>query len=165
MVKIHITGNAGSGKTTFAARLGHLLDVPVYGLDDIVWEPRWVKPPTDVSRAKIQELVAKPNWVIEGVSPHIRQAADVTVFLDLPRAGCFWRCAKRNWPYLFRSRPGLPKNCPEIFIIPKLIKIIWAFPSKMRPAIMADLAATSKQVHIVHSLSELDQVVEKLMAT
>jgi hypothetical protein len=55
----------------------------------------------------------------------VRESADLIVFLDYPRWVSFWRCAKRNWRYLFRSRPGLPENCPEIRIVPTLIRIIW----------------------------------------
>ncbi|CCN34445.1 hypothetical protein VIBNISO65_1780052 [Vibrio nigripulchritudo SO65] len=32
-MKIHITGNAGSGKTTLASRLGEALDLSVYSLE------------------------------------------------------------------------------------------------------------------------------------
>jgi hypothetical protein len=36
---------------------------------------------------------------------------------------------KRNWRFLFRSRPELPDNCPELLILPRLLELIWKFPS------------------------------------
>ena len=43
MVRIFITGNAGSGKTTLAGQMGEALRIPVFGLDSIVWLPGWKK--------------------------------------------------------------------------------------------------------------------------
>ena len=44
-MRIHITGNAGSGKSTFAKSIGDILGVHVYGLDKIVWKEGWKKTP------------------------------------------------------------------------------------------------------------------------
>ena len=66
------------------------------------------------------------------------RAADLVVFLDVPRRVSLVRCARRNAPYLFRSRPDLPERCPEVLIIPKLLKIIWQFPTHVRPQLLAD---------------------------
>ena len=41
MKRIHVTGNSGSGKTTLAAKLGEMLGVEVFGLDQVVWQPAW----------------------------------------------------------------------------------------------------------------------------
>ena len=84
-MRIHITGNAGSGKSTFAKSIGDVLGVHVYGLDKIVWKEGWKKTPLHERNSLEEELVAKPQWVIEGVSSIARQAADITIFLDFPR--------------------------------------------------------------------------------
>ena|GEM_PF-4076762 len=109
--RINITGNAGAGKTSLASEIGTLLDIPTYGLDSILWEPGWKEPGPDERRHLIQELVAKDTWVIDGVSRIIRKEADLVIFLDVPRRTCLYRCVKRNWRYMFRSRPGLPDHC------------------------------------------------------
>lgn len=135
-MRIFITGNAGSGKTTLARTLGERLGLRVYGLDTIVWQAGWQKTPLDVRAQKELELAAQPSWVIEGVSSRVAKEADFIVFLDVPRWLCLWRACKRNLPYLFRSRPGLPENCPEWRIFPQLLKIIWQFPVRVRPKIL-----------------------------
>jgi adenylate kinase family enzyme len=164
MTRIHVTGNAGVGKSTLAARIGHLLDLPVFGLDEIVWKPGWAKTDPDERDIKERVLCSRPAWVIEGVSRNVREAADVIVFLDYPRRVSFWRCAKRNWRYLFKSRPGLPPNCPELLIIPKLVRIIWTFRVRARPVFFAEFAEWKDQKTAFHirSDSELDALLTKL---
>lgn len=162
MQRIHITGNAGSGKTTLANQIGSALKLPVFGLDRIVWQPGWKKTDSLLRSEAEEALIQKDSWVIEGVSARVRQAADVIIFLDVRRSTALVRCAKRNWKYLFSSRPELPKNCPEILIIPELIKIIWCFNRAVRPSIMDDLYVHAGKVYIVRNQVQLDAVKEEL---
>ncbi len=80
----------------------------------------------------IHELTSREAWVIDGVSLAVQDRADTVVFLDVPRRVSFLRVFRRNWRYLFRSRPELPPKCPEIRIIPTLCGIIWHFPTRVR---------------------------------
>lgn len=139
MKRILVTGNAGSGKSTLAKRIADRLCLPRHSLDGIVWQAKWKKTPQAEREERIQNLVLKDAWVIDGVSSHVQAVADVVIFLDVPRRVSFWRVTKRNWEFLFRSRPELPPGCSEVLIIPTLIKIIWHFPKRIRPRIL-DLA-------------------------
>ena len=135
-MRILVTGNAGAGKSTLAEALARQLGIPCFALDRIIWQEGWRKT-SEVDRyAAIAELVALPAWVIDGVSDQVQSAADVVIFLDVPRRTCFLRVLRRNLPYLFRSRPGLPERCPEILIVPRLCRIIWRFPRHVRPRIL-----------------------------
>jgi len=146
MPKIHITGNAGAGKSTLAREVATALNLPVFGLDKIVWQAGWVKAPKEI------------RAVIEGVSQSVRDAADIVIFLDVSRRTSFIRCAKRNWKFLFKSRPELPENCPEILIIPYLIKIIWKFKTNVRPKILADIAKQPSGKFIMNHADDLEHV-------
>ncbi len=128
-MRIFITGNAGAGKTTLAKALGSQLSVPVVHLDQIIWQPYWQKTSDHDRSEAIEQITQSDNWIIEGVSEVVRTKADLTIFLDVPRYTCLLRCAKRNLPYLFRSRPELPAHCPEILIVPRILQIIWNFPN------------------------------------
>ena len=161
MTRNFITGNAGSGKSTLAATLGRSLGLPVHGLDQIVWRPGWRKSPADWRKGSEAELVARPHWVIDGVSRTVLDAADYVIFLDVSRATSFTRCARRNWKYLFRSRPGLPENCPEFLIIPRLMKIIWRFPINVRPGIL-DALADREGAFVVRDKAGLDRAVAEI---
>lgn len=140
-MRIHITGNAGSGKSTLAKRLGHITGLPVHSLDKIVWKSGWKKTPAEERSALESRLIENSSWIIEGVSSLVRKAADQVIFLDYPPFLCTLRCFKRNWRYLFRSRPELPPRCPEILVISELMKIIWNFPGIVRPKILKEGAA------------------------
>lgn len=143
MRKILVTGNAGSGKSTTAKIIAETLGVPFVCLDSIVWGEGWQKTTADEVLRKTNELIVNDAWVIDGVSYEAMNAADTVIFLDFPRHVCYVRAAKRNWRYLFQSRPDLPDNCPEILIIPKLVKIIWRFPNRVRPKILNEKARRS----------------------
>jgi adenylate kinase family enzyme len=138
VARVMVTGNAGSGKTTLASSLATSLDLPFHSLDALVWRERWQKPSQHEKDEQIAALVTADKWVIDGVSDHVMQAADVVVFLDVPRRVSAWRVARRNVRYLFKSRPGLPPRCPEILVIPKLTRLIWRFPSRVRPRILRE---------------------------
>lgn len=58
--RIFVTGNAGSGKSTYAKRLGETLNLPVHGLDAIVWQSGWRKTPPEEKQKRIQPLAACP---------------------------------------------------------------------------------------------------------
>jgi len=137
-MRILVTGNAGSGKSTVSKQLATNYEITCYSLDKVVWQENWHKTPQKEKDRLINELIAKKDWVIDGVSNKILEAADQIIFLDFPRRVCFYRAAKRNTRYLFSSRPELPANCPEILIIPTLFKIIWNFPKKARPELMKE---------------------------
>jgi adenylate kinase family enzyme len=137
-MKVLVTGNAGSGKSTVSKQLATDYEITYYSLDTIVWKEGWQKTLPQEKDERINELIAKEDWVIDGVSNKILEAADQVIFLDFPRRVCFYRAAKRNTRYLFSSRPELPANCLEILIIPTLIKIIWNFPKKVRPRLIEE---------------------------
>ena len=162
MTRIFITGNAGSGKSTLARRIGTSFGIPVQGLDQVVWRPGWRKTGPDERAAAESALIAPAAWVIEGVSWDVMEAADLVIFLDVSRRTSYLRCAGRNWRYLFRSRPGLPENCPEVLIIPELIRIIWRFPKRVRPRILSALGERPTRSRIVRNRADLDQLLQEL---
>jgi adenylate kinase family enzyme len=162
MTRIHITGNAGSGKSTLAAQLGASLSIPVFGLDKIVWMPGWKKVSPNERQRLERSLVSRSSWVIEGVSKTVREAADVVILLDVGRPTAFLRCAKRNWRYLFHSRPGLPPNCPEILIIPRLSHLIWKFPRDIQPQIVSDMRDSRARSFHVRNAKDLELTLAQI---
>ncbi len=163
-MKIFVTGNAGSGKSTLSRHVAAHYGLEWYGLDKIVWKENWQKAPADERDKQIAQLLARPHWVIDGVSDEILKAADEVVFLDVPRRISFYRVAKRNWRYLFTSRPDLPANCPEVLIIPKLVRIIWRFPRRVRPKILAEKQNKGAGFVHIRNNKELQVYLQSLAA-
>jgi len=163
-LRIHVTGNAGAGKTTLAARIGNGLNLPVHSLDSVVWQPHWRKT-CQAERSRLEnDLTRENSWVIDGVSAHVRTAADLVVVLDYPRRVCLYRAAKRSLPFLFRSRPELPENCPEILILPRLLRIILRFPRLIGTQLLEESQGSSKY-HFVKSNKELETLLASLNCT
>jgi adenylate kinase family enzyme len=143
-MRINVTGNAASGKTTLATRLGAEFSLPVFSLDSIVWQPHWTKTPTEQRASAERLLVSSPSWIIDGVSALVRSSADLVVFLDVPRHICAFRGLIRALRYLNQTRPGLPHPCPDIEILPRLLKLIYRFPSNAGAQIRLE---ASRQPH------------------
>lgn len=167
MNKILVTGNAGSGKSTLSRRIGDKLPIPVYSLDKVVWKPGWEKASDTEKRKGIEKLISKDKWIIDGVSSQVLEVADTVIFLDYPMMTCYSRVLKRNWRYLFRSRPELPENCPEILIIWELVKIIWNFDRKYKYNVIDQINKFKHSKKIIHisSNDELEKFMTSLLST
>lgn len=135
--KILVTGNAGSEKTTLSRQIAAMLGIHVYSLDKIVWQKGWKKTPKQQRDQDIAHLIAQDSWVIDGVSTAVIDAADVVIFLDFSRTICFRRVLRRTMKHLFQPRPEFSHTTPELFVLPKVLKIIWNFPLHARPKILA----------------------------
>ena len=156
-MRINVTGNAGSGKSTLSEQLSRELGLPLIEMDRLIWRAGWQKVPKEYYQTQLAQLLQQDSWVLDGVSKFARRQADLIVFLDYPRRVCAWRCAKRNWRYLFCSRPGLPEGCPEWQIVLTLAKIIIDFPKHARGAILKDIAELDSAAVIIKSAADLAQ--------
>jgi len=89
MKKIMLIGSGGSGKSTLSKKIGEILNVPVYHLDQIFWKPGWGPTPEKEWDNLLRELVKKEKWIIDGnysKTLDIRlKEADTVIFLDMPR--------------------------------------------------------------------------------
>ncbi len=101
MKRIAIIGSSGSGKSTFANKLGKVLNRPVIHLDKEYYTSGWQqKYPVKADWLDFQKkLVAGDEWIIDGnyrSSLAIRlDRADTIIFFDFPKLLCLWRAFKR----------------------------------------------------------------------
>ena len=99
-MKVHIIGQAGSGKTTLARQLAASDGATAHDLDPIVYGPGGQRSHAEVARS-IEVILTENSWVTEGayrdawLTP-LLDAADAIVWLDLPRRVCLWRIFRRH---------------------------------------------------------------------
>jgi len=124
MKRVLIAGSPGSGKSRAARTLGDLTGLPVIHLDSHYWLPGWQRPSREAWRATIQELIARPRWIMDGnfVSTlDLRlEAADTLVYLDFSTLTCAARVARRS---LFGRGKNPDDDLPE----GRLDRIDWPF--------------------------------------
>jgi len=160
-VKILVIGSGGSGKTTFARRLAARTGLPLIHLDALFWRPGWDPTPADEWHAKVEELVRREAWIMDGNyggTLDIRLAAcDAVVFLDIPRLVCLWRVLRRQLQHGGRSRAELPAGCPERLSW-EFVKWIWTYPARRRGSILQRLSGlqNGKRVFVLRSSRDMD---------
>jgi adenylate kinase family enzyme len=141
MRRVVVLGRGGAGKSTFAARLGATLDLPVIELDKHFWPPDLTPLPHEQWAAKQRELISGPAWILDGdlgpydvLSVRLR-AADTVVVLDFP----LWRCA---WRALRRSRENLA-----------FWRWLVSYRRRSLPTVMATIAAHAggAELHVLRS--------------
>ena len=109
--------SAGVGKSTFARKLGEILDVSVYHLDTLYWKPNWIEASLAEFEAGQREIVTSQSWIIEGnyhSTYDIRaKNADTIIYLELPLITCLYRVFKRWLMNFGKTRPDMGKGCKE----------------------------------------------------
>lgn len=142
MEKIIIIGSGGSGKSTFSMLLGKQYNLPVYHLDKLYWQPRWIKTPNEEWENTLINLWKNKRWILDGnykSTLDIRLAAcDTVIFLDINRYTCIYRAIKRT--LTSKHRPDMAEGCEERLNI-EFLKFLWNYPYKTRPIIMDKLNA------------------------
>ena len=141
--RVVVLGCAGSGKTTFARRLGEITGAPVISLDAI-WQPLWDEDDVPEFRGLMKQAHAGDSWISDGnfavATFDIRlPRATLVVWLDRPRLFCAWRAIKR----LFQREQD-----HRIGGIVKVLRFIWNFDRINRPLIEAQRIAHAPKVPV-----------------
>lgn len=168
MRKILVIGSGGAGKSTFAARLGRILDLEVIHLDVFYWQPGWVETPKDVWQQRVAELARRDSWIMDGNfsgTLSLRLAAcDTVIFLDMPRSICLWRVLKRLAQYRNSSnRPDMAAGCREKFNL-EFLRWVWNYPQRTKPKVVEQLRehARSKKVVWLRTPAEAESFLVSL---
>jgi adenylate kinase family enzyme len=148
--------------------LGERLGLEVLHLDRFYWRAGWVETPKEEWAHKVEGLVAREAWVMDGnysgTLGRRLEACDTVVFIDLPRLVCVWRVLKRLWTSRWRGRPDMAEGCGDKFS-PKFLKWVWDYPERSRPKVLAmldDARRAGKNVVRLRSDAEVERFLEGL---
>jgi adenylate kinase family enzyme len=157
MKRILVIGSSGSGKSTFARRLGELLSLEVIHLDSLFWHSGWIETPKDEWRTKVAKALQGNSWIIDGnysATMDLRlPACDTVIFLETPRITCVYRVLKRVVFYKKGSRPDIPEGCDEKFDL-DFVKIVWSYPTRSKPKVEAFLKQFEAEKTIIRLKSK-----------
>lgn len=169
MKRIVIIGSGGAGKSTLARQLGEILKIEVLHLDKLYWQSGWIKPPKDEWKKKVDELLKKDSWVMDGNfggTMEMRlEACDAVIFLDFPRTVCLYRVLKRRLAYRNTNRPDMTEGCSEKIDL-DMLNWVWTFPNRAKPQIEARLKKVEGEKTVIRlkSPAEVDKFRSKLKA-
>jgi adenylate kinase family enzyme len=149
MERILILGPCGAGKSTLAAKLGAVLALPVIHLDKEYWRAGWVQPDPAEWTARVEELIARPRWVMDGnyggTLARRLERTELAVNLDYPRRVFFPRMLWRSLSQWGRTRPDMAEGCPEQLNW-EFIAYTWTYRTAVMPRREARLAASGVPV-------------------
>jgi adenylate kinase family enzyme len=155
-----LIGLPGSGKSSFAAKLGKLLDIPVHHLDRHMFEPGGKKRDKQEFISIQKAILNEESWIVEGCSFstfEMRFArADILMYFHFSRVLCIWRLFKRMFNYN-KAFGGLRMITLEI------VKYIWRFDKEKRDRI-EELRAKYPRVHflVFRNQNDIDQYFRRL---
>lgn len=117
--RILVLGTPGSGKSTLARKLSLSLKTEAIHLDKNYWRPNWVESSSDVWDLKLNELLNKDSWVMDGnyinsLSKRIKYATHI-VYLDIPWYKSVYRIILRMIKNRKITRPDMNAECKERF--------------------------------------------------
>jgi adenylate kinase family enzyme len=128
--RILVLGCCGSGKSTFARRLGDLTGIPVVHLDKLFWKPGWVQSTREEFYPVIEDALRADEWIMDGNysgSLSLRLGrCDQVFWFGLPRLICLWGVMSRFLKNRGKQRPDMGSACPEK-IDWEFIKYTWNF--------------------------------------
>ena len=118
MKRIIVIGTTGSGKSTMANHLAEILDLPVIGLDELIWKPNWELRDRDEYLVMLKEKIESDTWVIDGNTrrnrPLVWGEADTVVWLNYSFPLIFCRLFIRTVRRVFTQEEVMP-GCVETF--------------------------------------------------
>lgn len=167
MNRVCIVGCGGSGKSTFARKLGDITGTPVYYLDVYFWQAGWIERKHEEWRSILNDLLVKDSWIMDGNfnnTQDIRFArADTIIFLDLPRYKCMFNAVKRVFIYRKKKRIDMADGCYERFDF-EFYRWIWLYKKKHGSKTLERIEKlrNEKKIFILKNYKEMDNFLEKI---
>lgn len=167
MKRILIIGSSGAGKSTLSRKVAEITGLELFHLDQMYWKPNWVESEKTEWREKVQEVVAKNSWILDGNfggTFDIRfPRADTVIWLDVPMPICLWRAIKRGFINYGKVRPDMGAGCPEKIDL-TFFGFVAHFPISHRPRIVKAVGKMneSQQLIVLKSNRDIERFLNDL---
>lgn len=118
-MKISVLGYSGSGKSTFAIKLGEYYQSEVLHLDTVHWLPGWREREKEEEIKIVRKyLDEKDAWIIDGnyrskLLERRMEESDYIYIFQFNRFRCLFRAIKRLLKYRGKSRESITDGCEE----------------------------------------------------
>ena len=162
MKKIIIVGSPGAGKTTFANNICRLLELPVYHLDSIWYNPDKTHIPKNEFDNKIRKIMEGDKWVLDGNYTRTMEEriekCDTVFFLDYPLEVCLNGIQSR----VGVKRDDLPWIETELNEVFRMYVV--NFPAENIPKIydILEKYKHEKEIHIFKNRKEAEDFLKTL---
>ena len=169
MQKILVIGCCGAGKSTFSKKLHSLLNLELIHLDQYYHKPNWEDPKKVEWKRKVNNLVQKPSWIMDGnysETMDVRiKSADTILYLDYPILKCFWRVIKRVFKYNGIQRSDMANGCKEEFDL-EFLYFVLTFNTRFRKEIIQklNLVKDKKKICVFKTDKQADKFLAQISA-
>ncbi len=170
MARIVVIGNAAGGKSTLARQLGRRRELPLIEVDRLLWQPGWqLTPPADYARQHA-EIVAREDWVIEGlgrqdsIAERLARSTEI-VLIDMPLWIHFALAAERQIAWARGQLDHPPAGAAEMPPTRELFRTMWEVEQGWMPDIRsmcAEAELEGKAVTRLGSVEEIDAFARTL---
>lgn len=118
MQRVVVIGTTGSGKSTMAHKVANAISANAIDLDDLLWQPGWVKRPAEEIIELLREPLQAERWVIAGNNRKSRDfiwaQADTVIWLNYSFLVNFSRLLFRTIKRVATRQEVMP-GCVETF--------------------------------------------------
>lgn len=152
-MKICVIGFSGSGKSSFATKLGLHYEIEPTYIDKFQFEPGWVVRDPLIRNQMLQEVVDKDEWVIDGnyakAVPERFKTADQIFIFNFNRFKCLYGALLRRIKYHKKSRRSITEGNEEKFDFEFFMWIMFQSRTKERRMFYKKLLKEYKDKTIV----------------
>lgn len=159
-MRVLVIGPGGSGKSTLSRRLAAIFSLPLINLDAEYWHSGWVETPPDQWAERVDELIARDRWVMDGNYGGTMEArlkrAEMVVFMDLKRRVYLTSALWRSMRHHGQTRPDMSPGCPERFNW-EFTRYLWRFKHHSRHRIVRRLDGFDGRLVVLKTRREANE--------